>query len=56
MYNLSVVLEDSARTAPDRPALVLGETSRTYAEVDAAACRVAHLLVELGVEPGSGWR
>ena len=52
MYNLSVVLEDSARTAPDRPALVLGETSLTYAEVDAAACRVAHLLVELGVEPG----
>jgi len=52
MLNLSVVLEDSARTGPDRPALVLGETSLTYAEVDGAACRVAHLLVELGVEPG----
>lgn len=52
MYNLAVVLEDSARTVPDRPALVLGETSLTYAQVDAAANRVAHLLVSLGVEPG----
>lgn len=52
MFNLSVVLEDSARTVPDHPALVLGETAMTYAEVDAAACRVAHLLVGLGVEPG----
>ena len=52
MFNLSVVLEDSARTVPDHPALVLGETTLSYAEVDAAACRVAHLLVGLGVEPG----
>jgi long-chain acyl-CoA synthetase len=52
MLNLSVVLEDSARTTPEHPALVLGETSLTYAEVDAAASRVAHLLVGLGVEPG----
>ncbi|HEX7351723.1 long-chain fatty acid--CoA ligase [Brachybacterium sp.] len=52
MYNLAVVLEDSARTVPDRPALVLGETILTYAQVDAAANRVAHLLVSLGVEPG----
>lgn len=52
MYNLSVALEDSARTVPDHPALVLGETTLTYAQVDAAANRVAHLLVSLGVEPG----
>ncbi|MBB5832295.1 long-chain-fatty-acid--CoA ligase [Brachybacterium aquaticum] len=52
MFNLSVVLEDSARTVPDTPAVVLGETVLTYAQVDAAANRVAHLLVELGVEPG----
>src|SRR5699024_9994359 len=52
MYNLAVVLEDSARTFPDRPALVLGGASLTYAQVDAAAGRVAHLLVSLGVEPG----
>lgn len=52
MYNLSVVLEDSARTHPDRVALVLGDTRLTYAQVDAAACQVAHYLVELGVRPG----
>ncbi|WP_193104923.1 long-chain fatty acid--CoA ligase [Brachybacterium sp. FME24] len=52
MYNLSVVLEDSARTAPDRAALVLGPMSLTYAQVDAAANQVAHLLVALGIEPG----
>ncbi|MGP9538673.1 long-chain-fatty-acid--CoA ligase [Brachybacterium sp. AOP43-C2-M15] len=52
MYNLSVVLEDSARTAPDRTALVLGPTRLTYAEVDAAANQVANLLVSLGITPG----
>lgn len=52
MYNLAVVLEDSARTAPDRPALVLGETSLSYAQVDAAANQVANLLVSWGIEPG----
>lgn len=52
MYNLSVVLEDSARTFPDRPALVLGPTSLTYAQVDAAANQVANLLVSYGIEPG----
>ncbi|AXK44373.1 long-chain-fatty-acid--CoA ligase [Brachybacterium saurashtrense] len=52
MYNLSVVLEDSARQAPETAALVLGETTLTYAQVDAAANRVAQLLVSLGVEPG----
>ena len=52
MYNLSIVLEDSARTRPDHTALVLGPLSLTYAQVDAAANQVANLLVSLGVEPG----
>lgn len=52
MYNLAVVLEDSARTSPEHPALVLGETSLSYAQVDAAANQVANYLVSLGVEPG----
>jgi len=52
MYNLSVVLEDSARTFPDRPALVLGPLSLTYAQVDAAANQVANLLVSQGIAPG----
>ena len=37
MLNLSIVLEDSARRHPDRPALVLGERALTYADVDATA-------------------
>ena len=41
MYNLSILLEDSARRYPDRDALVLGETRLTYAQVDAAANQVA---------------
>lgn len=52
MYNLSVVLEDSARTHPERTALVLGDTRLTYAQVDAAACQVANYLVSLGIGPG----
>ncbi|GAA4839345.1 long-chain fatty acid--CoA ligase [Kitasatospora terrestris] len=52
MLNLSVLLEDSARAYPNRDAVVLGPTRLTYAQVDAAANRVANLLVERGVRPG----
>ncbi len=52
MLNLSVLLEDSARKHPDRDAVVLGDTRLTYAQVDAAANQVAHLLVARGVAPG----
>ena len=52
MYNLSILLEDSARRYPDRDALVLGETRLTYAQVDAAANQVANLLVSRGIAPG----
>jgi long-chain acyl-CoA synthetase len=50
--NLATVLEDSARSVPDRDAVVLGERRLTYAQVDAAANQVANLLVERGIEPG----
>ncbi|WP_116202675.1 long-chain-fatty-acid--CoA ligase [Amycolatopsis circi] len=52
MLNLSVLLEDSARTHPDRAALVLGPLRLTYGEVDAAANQVANLLVRRGIRPG----
>ncbi len=52
MYNLSVVLEDSARTHPDHPALVLGDRRLTYAQVEASANQVAGYLVSIGIEPG----
>ena len=52
MLNLSIVLEDSARTYPERAAVVLGETRLTYAQVNAAANQVANMLVARGVQPG----
>ncbi|MFF8871933.1 long-chain-fatty-acid--CoA ligase [Streptomyces massasporeus] len=52
MLNLSVLLEDSARTHPNRDAVVLGTTRLTYAQIDAAANQVANLLVDRGVWPG----
>ncbi len=53
VLNLCVLLEDSARTVPDRVAVVLGDTRLTYAQVNSAANQVANLLVERGVEPGA---
>ncbi|MEY9872955.1 long-chain acyl-CoA synthetase [Streptacidiphilus sp. MAP12-33] len=52
MLNLSVLLEDAARTHPDRDAVVLGPTRLTYAQVDAASNQVANLLAERGIRPG----
>ncbi|WP_327715349.1 long-chain fatty acid--CoA ligase [Streptomyces sp. NBC_00490] len=52
MLNLASVLEHSARAVPHRTAIVLGVQRLTYAELDAAACRVASLLHSRGVGPG----
>jgi long-chain acyl-CoA synthetase len=52
MLNLSILLEDSARTFPDRTAVVLGPQRLTYAQLDAAANQVANLLVARGIRPG----
>ncbi|MFC4784417.1 long-chain-fatty-acid--CoA ligase [Nocardioides sp. MAHUQ-72] len=52
LYNLSTLLEDSARRFPDRDAVVLGDTRLTYAQVNGAANRVANLLVSRGIEHG----
>ena len=52
MLNLAAILEDSARSVPDRDAVVLGDTRLTYAQIDAMANQVANLLVARGIEPG----
>ncbi|GAA1681212.1 long-chain fatty acid--CoA ligase [Glycomyces endophyticus] len=52
MLNLAVLLEDTARTHPDRVATVLGGFRSTYAELDAAADRVAAGLAAHGIGPG----
>ena len=50
--NLSCLLSDSASRHPDRPAIIFGGSTLTYAQVDAAANQVANLLVSRGIEPG----
>ena len=52
MLNLSVFLEASARSHPDRDAVVLGGTRLIYAQLDTLANKVAGLLVSRGVRPG----
>jgi long-chain acyl-CoA synthetase len=52
VFNLAVMLEDSARKVPDRDAIVFRESRLTYAQVNAAANRVANLVVERGIRPG----
>ncbi|MFF3453975.1 long-chain fatty acid--CoA ligase [Streptomyces sp. NPDC002730] len=52
MLNLATTLENSARAVPDRTAVVLGVQRLTYAELDAAARRVANLLRSRGIGPG----
>ncbi len=52
MLNLSVFLEASARTHPDRDAVVVGDLRLTYAQVNGFANQVANLLVSRGIQPG----
>lgn len=52
MTNLSELLETSAATYANRTAVVLGDTRLTYAQVNAAANRVANLLVSQQIRPG----
>ena len=52
MYNLSILLEDSAAKYPDRDALVLGAMRFSYAQVNGMANQVAHYLVAEGIQPG----
>ena len=50
--NLAVLLEESAKEKPEKPALISGEHEMTYAELRDAAKRFANSLTGLGVEPG----
>jgi long-chain acyl-CoA synthetase len=50
MLNLSILLEDSARSVPERVAVICGEINLTYAEVEAKANQVANALKAIGIE------
>ncbi|GAA5085278.1 long-chain acyl-CoA synthetase [Thermocatellispora tengchongensis] len=52
MLNLAIVLEDSAREAPDQTALVFGDLRIPYSLVDTVASQVANLLVARGIRKG----
>ena len=52
MLNLAVMLEDSARSVPDRAAVVFGSTRLSYAQVEGAAAQVAGWIAEQGIGPG----
>ena len=52
MLNLSVFLEASADSHPDRDAVVLGDLRLTYAQVNGFANQVANMLVSRGIQPG----
>ncbi|MEV0771259.1 (2,3-dihydroxybenzoyl)adenylate synthase [Nocardia salmonicida] len=46
------LLRDTARSQPQRPAVLSDAGAQTYAELDAAADRMAHGLLALGINPG----
>jgi long-chain acyl-CoA synthetase len=50
--NLAVLLEESAKAKPEKPALILGEQELTYAELRKTAKRLANALASMGVERG----
>lgn len=52
MLNLSIFLEDSARSYPDRDAIVAGGQRLSYAQVEARANQVANLLISRGITAG----
>jgi len=51
-FNLAVTLRESARRVPGKPAMVLGETTISYAELDALSDRVAANLAAGGLIAG----
>ncbi|MDQ3912305.1 MAG: long-chain fatty acid--CoA ligase [Actinomycetota bacterium] len=50
--NLALILEESTKSKPEKPALILDEQELAYEELRAAAKRFANALVSLGVRPG----
>jgi amino acid adenylation domain-containing protein len=49
---LDTFLESSAQRSPDKTALICGRDRPTYAELETKANRLAHALIELGIERG----
>jgi len=52
MLNLSVLLEDSARRYPAKPAFTFQDTVLSYAQINGAANQVANGLRKMGIQHG----
>lgn len=52
-FNLATILRESARTHPDKAVVISGAARMTYAELDAAADRMATGLAARGLQPGA---
>ena len=52
MQNLAGILTDTAARVPDRPVLLLDETTVSYAALDAMSAKVAGVLAARGIEAG----
>jgi fatty-acyl-CoA synthase len=52
MATLAGMLATNARRTPDRAALIFGERTRTYREMDATVNRTAHALAAAGLRKG----
>ena len=52
MLNLALILEDSAKRYPAKVAFTFMDTSLTYAQVNAAASKVANGLKAIGLQAG----
>ena len=48
-FNLAVMVAESARRTPGKPAVILGETKISYAQLDALSDRVAASLTAAGL-------
>ena len=52
MLNLAVILEDSAKRYPMKPAFTFMDTTLSYAQINGAANMVANGLKAIGIQAG----
>jgi len=52
MFNLSTILESTAKERPGHPAIIFDQVRLTYAQLEGAACQVANALTAAGIGKG----
>ena len=52
-YNMADLFEHAVDAVPDRVNIICGDETRTYAEMENRANRLAHHLADSGIEPGT---